>query len=225
MTDAIAGDAWDGSAAGARALQPLLARRLLLRDGFHLPLRTVGGLAWTTGTAGRARAAVVVVATGDGAVLHRRMGEAAPAGDADAPPGFRALDAMRAAVAALPAAPDLLFVAGHGIDHPRGLGTASHLGLSCDLPTIAIGQGVLHGRGPVPHDTRGAYTALRGPDGRQIGWLLRAVPDRAPVVVAPGHRVAMASAADLVMRFSGSGRVPPVLLESRRALKSRRVVG
>jgi deoxyribonuclease V len=209
----------DGSAA-THALQRQLATRLHLRDGFAVPLRTVGGLAVSTGTDGSVTAAIVVVDAVTGARQQRRRHRIAGARDADLPLSFRALPAVQAAAAALPAAPDLLLVAGHGIDHPRGLGSAAHFGLSLDLPTLGVARRILHGRGQVPHDTRGAYTALRAPDGRQLGWLLRADPARAPVVVAPGHRVAMASAADLVMRFTRQGRIPGVLRLATRALTS-----
>jgi deoxyribonuclease V len=36
--------------------------------------------------------------------------------------------------------PDLLFVDGHGISHPRRLGVASHFGLLVDVPTIGVAK-------------------------------------------------------------------------------------
>jgi deoxyribonuclease V len=57
------------------------------------------------------------------------------------------------------------------------------------------------------HEMRGAFTPLR--DGReQIGWLLRSKPGCLPLVVSPGHKVAMASAPELVMRFVTTYRLP-----------------
>ncbi len=38
------------------------------------------------------------------------------------------------------AKPDLLFVDGHGISHPRRLGVASHFGLLVDVPTIGVAK-------------------------------------------------------------------------------------
>ena len=133
---------------------------------------------------------------------------------------FRELPALLAALEQLPHPPDLAFVDGQGIAHPRRLGVASHFGVVTGLPSIGVAKKILVGDGIIPHQTRGAYTALR--DGReQIGWLLRSKLHCNPLVVSPGHRVAMASAADLVMRFVSGYRLPePTRLADR--LASRR---
>lgn len=39
--------------------------------------------------------------------------------------------------------PDLVFVDGHGISHPRRLGVASHFGLLVDVPTIGVAKTAL----------------------------------------------------------------------------------
>ena len=133
--------------------------------------------------------------------------------------GFRALPALLAALEALPTRPGLAFVDGHGIAHPRGLGVASLFGVAAGVPSIGVATEVIAGDGIVPHQTRGAYTALRI-GRRQVGWLLRSQVDRPPLVVSPGHRVALASTADLVMRFVTSGRLPePMRLAGRLAAR------
>ena len=102
---------------------------------------------------------------------------------------------------------DLAFVDGHGIAHPRRLGIAAHFGVASGVPTIGVAREVLVGTMAALHQTRGAYTPLR--DGReQIGWVLRSKPGCNPLFVSPGHRVAMASAAELVMRFVTTYRLP-----------------
>lgn len=57
-------------------------------------------------------------------------------------PGFLLPRISRAAgrVGATLAKPDLLFVDGHGISHPRRLGVASHFGLLVDVPTIGVAK-------------------------------------------------------------------------------------
>lgn len=55
---------------------------------------------------------------------------------------FRETPALLAAWQQLSQKPDLLFVDGHGISHPRRLGVASHFGLMVDVPTIGVAKNV-----------------------------------------------------------------------------------
>ena len=53
---------------------------------------------------------------------------------------FREYPALLGAWEQLSLKPDLLFVDGHGISHPRRLGVASHFGLLVDVPTIGVAK-------------------------------------------------------------------------------------
>lgn len=53
---------------------------------------------------------------------------------------FRETPALLAAWEQLSQKPNLLFVDGHGISHPRRLGVASHFGLLVDVPTIGVAK-------------------------------------------------------------------------------------
>lgn len=53
---------------------------------------------------------------------------------------FREYPALLAAREQLSQKPDLVFVDGHGISHPRRLGVASHFGLLVDVPTIGVAK-------------------------------------------------------------------------------------
>lgn len=214
---------WDGSPATARALQTELARQVVLRDRFPMPLRTVAGLDVGFEDAGRiTRAAAVLLDADSGEVLASEVARL----PTTLPyiPGllsFRELPALLAALERLPQAPDLAFIDGHGIAHPRRLGIAAHFGVSTGIPSIGVGKKLLVGTARMAlHDMRGAFTPVR--DGQQqIGWLLRSKAGCLPLVVSPGHKVAMASAAELVMRFTGTYRLPePTRLADR--LASRR---
>lgn len=59
---------------------------------------------------------------------------------------FRETPALLAAWEQLSQKPDLLFVDGHGISHPRRLGVASHFGLMIDVPTIGVAKKRLCGK-------------------------------------------------------------------------------
>lgn len=193
----------------ARALQDDLAARVESRDRFPSPLRTLAAFAVRPnfdGTATRAGVVMIDIASGD--VLARVAADADAAGPpVDGMMSFHLLPALLAALDRLPDLPDLAMVSGHGIAHPKGLGAAAHFGVAAGLATVGVAGDILTGTGPEPHQVRGAYTPLRH-GRRQIGWLLRSKPGEPPLVVSPGHRVAMASAADLVMRFVGDDRLP-----------------
>ncbi len=213
---------WDGSVAGARALQLEMAKRVRKRDEFAQPLRTVAGfdVGFEDGGA-TTRAAAVLLDADTLEVLDRQVARV----PTTMPyiPGllsFRELPALFQALAQLPHRPDLAFVDGHGIAHPRRIGIAAHFGVAADLPSIGVAKKVLVGTAAPLHEIRGAHTPLRD-HGEHIGWLLRSKPGCLPLIVSPGHRVSMTAAAQLVMRYVTTYRLPepPRLADS---LASRR---
>jgi len=219
----IADHTWPGSAAQARSLQTQLAAQVRLKDGFTTPLGIVAGcdVGFEEGGA-ITRAAVVLLDAGTLRPLEQQIARLPTA--LPYLPGllsFRELPALLQAFGQLSVVPDLVLVDGHGIAHPRRLGIAAHLGIVTGLPTIGVAKKVLTGHSAMQlHQVRGAFVPLR--DGReQIGWLLRSKVGCLPLVISPGHRVAMASAAELVMRFVARYRLPePTRLADR--LASRR---
>lgn len=210
--------AWDGDIPAAHALQHALARQLVLRDQFRVPLRTVAGFAVGFEDDGATTRAAAVLLDADTLEVIDQQVARLPTRMPDIPGlrSFRDLPALLAALARLPRPPDLAFVDGHGTAHPRRLGLAAHFGIVTGLPSIGVGTSVLVGTSVTNlHDMRGAFTPLR--EGReQIGWLLRSNPGCAPLVVSPGHKVAAASAPELVMRYVGQDRLPePTRLATR----------
>lgn len=213
---------WDGDTAAARALQTRLAKRVVLRDDFHTPLRIIAGFDVGFEDGGQTtRAAAVLLAADTLETLDAQVARVPTA--MPYIPGllsFRELPALLQALRQLPRAPDLAFIDGHGIAHPRRLGIAAHFGLASGLPSIGVAKKVLVGKAGPLHQLRGAHTPLRD-RGEQIGWLLRSKPNCNPLIVSPGHRVSMASAAQLAMRFVTTYRLPePTRLADR--LASRR---
>lgn len=210
---------WDGTVAAARALQTELAQSVLVRDGFVNPLRTVAGFDVGFEAGGAiTRAAAVLLETATLRVIDTQLARVATS--MPYIPGllsFRELPALLQVLAQLHQPPDLALVDGHGRAHPRRLGIAAHFGVASGLPSIGVAKTILVGTSAALHQTRGAYTPLR--DGHeQIGWVLRSKPGCNPLFVSPGHRVAMASAAELVMRFVTGYRLPePTRLADRIA--------
>lgn len=209
---------WDGNVAKARLLQSELAKQVRLVDDFP-PLRCVAGVDVGFEEEGAVtRAAAVLL---DAQTLAP-MAEIVARQPTRMPyiPGllsFRELPAVLQALAELPQAPDLVFVDGHGVAHPRGLGIAAHLGVVTNLPTIGVGKSILVGT----HDEVGPQRGDRQPliyKGEVIGCVLRSKDRVRPLIVSPGHRVSMATAVELVLTFGRNYRLPePTRLADRIA--------
>jgi deoxyribonuclease V len=211
---------WSGDADALRAAQEELAGRVLLKDEFAKPLRTVAGFDVAFEDDGATtRAAAVLLDAEALQVLEThvvRLPTRMPY--LRGLLSFRELPALLEALARFSAKPDLCLIDGHGFAHPRRFGIACHFGVAADLPTIGVAEKVLVGTSSTAlHEMRGAFTTLR--DGsEQIGWMLRSKPGCLPLIVSPGHRVAMATAPEMVMRFVTTYRMPePTRLAERVA--------
>jgi deoxyribonuclease V len=210
---------WDGTEYSARELQNELAAQVQLSDGFRTTLCTVAGFsASADGDTGTVRAAGVLLDAQTLQPLHTDVREApAPLPYVRELLGFRVLPAMLETLAALPRAPDLAMIEGHGIAHPRRCGLATHFGLATGLPTIGIARDRLAGAFTEPGIAIGDASRLLDGD-QQIGWAVRMRSESAPVFVSPGHRVSLASALELSLRLHSRDRLPePVRLARQLA--------
>lgn len=214
---------WTGDVPALRAVQEALASRVRLRDEFPKTLRTIGGFDVGFEDDGAITRAAAVLLDANTLQLLETHVVRLPTRMPYIPGllSFRELPALLAVLSRLSEKPDLALIDGQGLAHPRRFGVACHFGVAADLPTIGVAKKVLVGEPPTAlHEMRGAFTTLRD-KGEQIGWLLRSKPRCLPLVVSPGHRVAMATAPEMVMRFVTTYRLPePTRLADR--LASRR---
>lgn len=120
---------------------------------------------------------------------------------------FRECPALLAAWEPLAQKPDLLFVDGHGISHPRRLGVASHFGLLVDVPTIGVAKKRLCGKFAPLSAEPGAMAPLLD-KGEQLGWVWRSKARCNPLFVSTGHRVGQESALAWVQRCMQGYRLP-----------------
>jgi len=58
---------------------------------------------------------------------------------------FREAPAYICALKKLGVKPDVIFVDGHGLSHPRGFGIATHIGMVLDTPSIGVAKKKLYG--------------------------------------------------------------------------------
>ena len=214
--------AWDGDVAAARTLQETLAREVVLHDDHPTPLRRIAGFDVGFEDDGATTRAAAVLLDAETLQPVQQQVARIPTRMPYIPGllSFRELPALLAALALLGETPDLVFVDGHGIAHPRGLGIAAHFGVATGLPSIGVAKKVLVGR----HDEVGPHGGDHVPllhRGRLIGQVLRSKPRCLPLIVSPGHRVSMASALALTLACLRGYRLPePTRLADR--LASRR---
>ncbi|HIQ49059.1 MAG TPA: endonuclease V, partial [Aquifex aeolicus] len=102
--------------------------------------------------------------------------------------------------------PDVYFIDGQGLAHPRGCGIASHFGVETGEVSVGVAKNRLFGYGKEPSSERGSYTYLRY-KGKIVGAIVRTKEKAAPVYVSVGHRISLKTAIELVLKTS-KYRVP-----------------
>jgi deoxyribonuclease V len=102
--------------------------------------------------------------------------------------------------------PDLLLIDGAGINHPRGAGLATHIGVALDVPTIGITKKILCGKGSQPSIVGEASPLVY--NDKKVGWLLKSRKNSRPIVVAPGHKVSLESSLSIVKACLRGHKLP-----------------
>lgn len=132
-------------------------------------------------------------------------------------PGFFAFSAGPAIISAIKKIekPDLIIFPGRGIEHPRRLGLASHLGVLLNLPTIACSKTPLWRDYPEPSSKKGAHLFIEGEKGEPIGAVVRTREGTKPVFVTLGHKISIQTAVRIVLECSPKFRIPEPLRQAQ----------
>ena len=107
-------------------------------------------------------------------------------------PGFlayREMPAMIEAINLLEEEPDVLLVSGPGINHPRKIGIASHLGLALNIPTIGVTQKL-----PIGKVENGKIMS----NNEIVGFEVTTREHANPIYVAPGHLITPGSTLQII---------------------------
>jgi len=213
---------WNGDRDAARALQAELARQVLRRDRRRRQPRWIAGFDVGFEDAGAITRAAAVLLDARSLAVRETVLVRIPT---EVPYlrgllAFREVPALLVALAQLRRRPDLAFVDGHGIAHPRGLGVAAHFGVLADLPSIGVAKKRLTGAADPPGPRAGDHATLTL-KGDAVGWVLRSRAGCRPLFVSPGHRVSLDGALAETLACLRGYRLPePTRLADR--LASRR---
>lgn len=134
----------------AMELQVLLSRKVLkrIKNTPHIDLDRIRYVAGVDAAFSRDKmyGVAVLLDFKTGFLLRKTIVECSPA--IPYIPGllaFREAPAYINALKKLGIKPDIIFVDGHGLSHPRALGIASHVGLVLDTPSIGVAKKRLYG--------------------------------------------------------------------------------
>jgi deoxyribonuclease V len=116
--------------------------------------------------------------------------------------------------------PDLIIFPGRGIDHPRKLGLASHLGVLLDLPTIACSKRPLWKNHPEPSIEKGAYVFMEDKNRNLVGAMVRTKDKVKPIYVTIGHKISIQTAVKIILQCSPRYRIPEPLRQAHILAKN-----
>ena len=123
---------------------------------------------------------------------------------------FREMPVLLKAFEKVQTIPDVVLLDGQGIAHPRQMGIASHMGLFLDMPSVGCAKKRFVGESNPVGREKGSRTPLRLNE-KNVGWVLRTREGVRPVFVSPGHRIALKSAVDVVLKSCRKYRLPEPL--------------
>lgn len=106
---------------------------------------------------------------------------------------FREMHSLTDVYKKLETKPDVVFVGGHGILHPRGCGLASHFGVATNCATIGIAKDLLVG------EVKGDKVYVGG---KLKGMFVETKKASKPIVVSVGHNISLKAAVELTKKFS-----------------------
>lgn len=126
-------------------------------------------------------------------------------------PGFRAyreLPAMTECFDKLQEQPDVLFIEGHGIAHPRKCGIAAHFGIIIQKPTIGIAKNLLVG------EAKDGEIIING---KACGFKLQTKEGSKPIYASPGNMISLKTALELTKKFTVKPhKLPEPLVQARK---------
>jgi deoxyribonuclease V len=199
---------WDVTAAEAIALQQRLRNEVIAADRFTR-IATVAGVDVGFEERGAVTRAAVAVLS----FPELEPQEYAIARRPTAFPyipgllSFREVPAVLDALQRLQRLPDLLLCDGQGQAHPRRFGIACHLGVLTDLPAIGVAKSRLIGTHAPLAESKGSRQPLYD-KGEVIGTVLRTRHGVRSLYISVGHRVALDTAVDCVLRCTTRYRLP-----------------
>lgn len=188
-----------------KRIQQECAKKVVQKDDFQ-EIRTVGGIDLTfqdiRNNPTRAWASLVVIDINTLKPVYEDVVE----GIVDFPYiptflAFRELPLMINLHQGAKKKPDVYFIDGQGVAHPRGCGIASHFGVITQSVSVGVAKTKLFGYYKELSTKRGSWSYLTY-RGNILGAVLRTRDNTEPIYVSVGHRISLKTAVELVLKTS-----------------------
>lgn len=186
-----------------KSIQLDCARRVIQEDRFER-VELIGGIDLTfeniEENPTRAWACLAVVRLSDLRLVYHKVVE----GVVDFPYiptflAFRELPLMLRLYQEAEVRPQVFFIDGQGVAHPRGCGIASHFGVETNSVSVGVAKTRLFGYYKNLGEKRGSYSYLTY-KGNIVGAALRTKDGAEPIYVSVGHLISLKTAMDLVLK-------------------------
>ena len=209
---------WDISTAQARELQTELARSVSTAPAASDEVRYLAGLDISPANAeGVVRGAAVVLEYPSLELVEVKTAEGKPLFPYI--PGllsFRESPVLLEALALLEANPDIIYVDGQGLAHPRRFGLACHIGLLTQTPTIGCAKSILVGSHQEVSTSAGSHSPLLH-KGEVVGAAVRTRDKVRPMYISPGHLIDIDTSVQWVLASCKGRRMPEPTRKAHQA--------
>jgi len=186
-------------------LQTTLAEKITLDDQISADPKKIGGVAiYSRGNSvsvGLSLLDAITKKVLDKKVIHKRVNFSSLPGCE----GFREGKVVYEAITDFET-PDVFIINGHGINHPRRLGIASHVGLAIATPTIGASLQLICGK--IHDEEVGRY--IYNENGEKVGKAVKKELGAPSVFVSPGNKITIDSAAKIVEKLLISNIPEPI---------------
>ncbi len=111
--------------------------------------------------------------------------------------------------------PDILMIDGHGINHPRKFGIASHVGLALDISTIAVSKDMLAGK---IKNIGGKELVFEGDS--LVAQVVKKSAGSMPLYVSPGHKITLETSVKITRQCMKSFVPEPLKIARENLIKN-----
>ena len=195
--------------------QVKLAAKLSLQDGFT-KVKTLGGACCLASHNEIIASVVVCDAESLGLLEHKTYVLPQPFPYQPGLEAYREMPAIMEAFNLLSQEPDVLLVQGPGVNHPRKVGIAAHLGLALNVPTIGISESLLLGR--IEQGKIMVEREIRG-------FEIKTKEYARPIYAAPGHLMSLGSTLHFISKTIKPPHKMPEPLHLAHSLARKKVKG